>query len=705
MKKAFLIILCLHFFGNAWSQGRTLLYTSGGWVQLDTPSGQTPDNSPPTSIDDVVFSKSRSGVSTMDFGANLGDTFKIGGDKSSYCRRMYIIGMEVYFDYSTTQDYGARVDIYSSNGGFLSLDSGAILQHGQVHVFGKSPGLGDLQVRDSKFGGYEQHNTDWADVFLEDSGKARFINSSFTGFNFETIQKSTGVYATGTGIYAERSTFATIGFILGDNSVDTFLNSSIGQANNIIGLNFLIGKNSSFISDSDTIKLGIPCGFDFKTSGSVFRGDIEGWYINFGQEDPANPLPNIIDGNVLMSEEPGSGISGDVKISGNLTNQMPYTGFSDNAKVLVNNKEVFEIGGIRNFGNSTSISDCAENYCHYKMEFFGSNNSNIDWNIGFPVDTLVINKTGCAKVTSKNPLYVAGDTRIESGQLALDPIDSIPYKLVCAGKVTISQGGGIFLRKDAKGNVANIAIGDTLINNNTGSPDSTCAGLSNPYNGTIIFYKDTTSTGNTDTTTIGNTDTTTTGNTDTTTTGNPDTVQIAHKDSLINFSGSYFNKSITLSWTMQNQTNTKNFTIEKSFDASAFSPLNDVSAAPNSQNQNDYNYVDVSSLNLLNYYRLKIFDINERYYYSDTITVAGPNERVILLYPNPVKDKLFLRLSNIQGEAEINIVDLKGAVLMKLKTSEGSGDIPINTSNLPPGAYSLIIHASQLKKTLPFIKE
>ena len=555
MKKGLLCILFSLFAETIFSQSRTLLYTTDGWIQINVPTGQTPDNRPPTSIDDVIYSKSWSSLSAIYFTVNLGETFKIGGDSSSFCRRMYIRGMEVYFDYSTTQDYGAPVNIYSSNGGFLSLDSGAVLQHGQVHVFGVSLGLGGLQVRNSKFGYNTTHNTDWAGVRLEDGAKARFINSTFEGIYFGrgthgyNVNDSV-VYATGGGLYSERSNFSASSFILADNSIDTFVNSAIRPMFNNHYLDFLIGKNSSFVSESDTIDLSIPGQINFKSSGSVFHGNVKGWNINFGQEDPANPLPNIIDGNVLMYENPGSGISGDIKISGNFTNYMPYEGFFDTAKVFVNNQEAFEIGGIRNFGANTSISDCAENYCHYKMEFFGDKNSNIDWNIGFPVDTLVINKSNCAKVTSKNPLYVAGDTRIESGQLSLDPIDSIPYKLVCSGKVSISPGGGLFLRKDAKGNVANIAIGDTLIDNSTGTPDSTCAGLSNPYNGRIVFYRDTTSTG---------TDTTTTGTTDTTSTGNTDTIQIAHNDSLTNFSGSYLNKSVLLKWSMEKQSDNKVF--------------------------------------------------------------------------------------------------------------------------------------------------
>lgn len=69
----------------------------------------------------------------------------------------------------------------------------------------------------------------------------------------------------------------------------------------------------------------------------------------------------------------------------------------------------------------------------------------------------------------------------------LNPNHHHPYKFVCAGNVDIAQGGGLFLRRDAAGVVANIAVGGTLVDHNA-STDSTCAGLSNPYDGIITFY-------------------------------------------------------------------------------------------------------------------------------------------------------------------------------------------------------------------------
>ncbi len=496
MKRVFIAIACLNTCISVYSQGITLLYKNDlgwnnplSWIQMNTPVGQIPIQRVPTYLDGVVVSQALSGIASVSVGGpvdvNAGDSNIIGGGTSSICRSMHVSNTTIYFDYKTNfYDGGAPVNVYTSNGGYVLLDSGAVLEHGQFFLHGGNPAIKDLQVIDSKFGTYTQHNADWAGLHLEDSGWAKFIGSSFDGFNLSTDldDKSKG------GLYAENSSFNASSFVLAGHTVDTFLNSSIEPNGNNVGVTFLIGRNASFVSENASIFSVLTGGVNFTTSGSVFNGNVTGWTINFRQEDPANPLPNIINGDVILREAQSAGISGDVKISGNLVNYTPSIGFDyDTDAVIVNGARVFNIGGIINFGDTTSIINCVQDYCHYKLEFFGNGNSNVDWNIGFPVDTLIINKSGCAKVTSTNSLYVAGATRIESGQLLLEPNDTIPYKFVCAGNVDIAQGGGLFLRKDAAGIVANMAVGGTVTDHNN-TADSTCAGLSNPYGGIITFY-------------------------------------------------------------------------------------------------------------------------------------------------------------------------------------------------------------------------
>ena len=672
MKKVILIILCLYVFGKASSQGIILLYTGEGslsfgdplnWIQINVPLGQTPVQRPPTSIDDVVFSKARSGVSTIGFVTS--DTIGIGGGQSSFCRRMYVYGMDIEFRATDADQSGADVRVYTSTGGGVVLDSGTILHAGQFSLLGGNPDVAGLDVRDSKFGFETQHNRINAELYLEKNGKARFKRSSFAGFY---LGSTNGINTNGGSIYADSSTFNAGSFIMGDNSVDTFTNSSIiPNGINDGGLNFLIGRNATFVSENDTIFVHYG-NLNFTTSGSIFNGNVQGWYFNFAQEDSAHPLPNIINGDVFITEDPAAGISGDLKISGNLTGYMPASGFPVTPNVMVNSEAAFTIAGIRNFGDGVVIKNCVQDFCHYKLEFFGSSNSNISWNIGFPVDTLVINKTGCAKVTCTNSLYVAGATNIESGQLTLDPNDTIHYKFVCAGNIDILQGGGLFLRRDSNGIVPNIAVAGMITDHNP-TPDSTCQGLSNPYSGLITHYS------------------------------------AILPVTLVNFSGRYQDKSIILSWGTENELNTKYITVEKSYDEVAFFPLGDVIASGNVQGKKNYSYNDRSFLKAVNYYRLKSVDADATNLYSKIISIAAPNNNASVLYPNPVRDKVMLKLHDAYSRTLITIVDLTGRFIREMRFKQGVTDITINTTDLAAGSYSLIIHSATSQITIPFIKE
>ena len=113
---------------------------------------------------------------------------------------------------------------------------------------------------------------------------------------------------------------------------------------------------------------------------------------------------------------------------------------------------------------------------------------------------------------------------------------------MCAGNVDISQGGGLFLRKDAAGVVANMAVGGTLVDHNPG-PDATVGALAMLMVETLLF------------------------------------IHPSLPLTLLDFYGTYGDKSVTLYWNTEREINTKYFTIEKSFDQVSFIPLTNVAAS------------------------------------------------------------------------------------------------------------------------------
>ncbi len=671
MKRIFITIACLNICVCLYSQGITLLYKNKlgwdnplSWVQLNTPTGQTPIQRVPTQDDDVVISFSMSGISLVGFATdNTNPDFNIGGSSPtgpSRCRSMHVSNTDISFDNFSLIDQAPTVHVYTSNGGFLKIDSGSNVEHGHFYLHGGNPAITDLQILHSTYGILFSH-ADWTGIEWDGNARLKLVGSKIAGYSFA------GHFAG--DIFIDSCTIETNEFTIADNSKATLLNSTVTNNGNNNYLKFFIGRNSNFVSDKDTVFTF--SGLDFTTSGAQLNGNVGGLgagpgNFNFLQEDPAHPLPNIINGNLTTAElSTGIGISGDLKISGNLSG-FPDDMINNPIAVLVNGMDVFEIGGIKNYGSNAFINNCIQDFCHYKLEFFGNTNSRITWPGGFPVDTLIINKSGCAKVTFDSSLYVSGATRIVSGQLVLDPNNGIPYKFVCAGNVDIAQGGRLFLRKNTSGVLANIAVGGTLTDHNT-SADTTCASLGDPNNGTLY--------------------------------------PVSVPDTLLDFSGTYSNKTITLSWSTQKEINTKYFTLEKSFDQQSFLPLTNVAASGNGQGKKNYQYIDNSTLNEINYYRLKLVTTDSTFTYSKTLAIAAPANNLITIFPNPVHDKLFIRLPTVTGETQIIIADAKGNVLHRIKLVAGTTETSVNTATLSAGVYSISFQSGNLKNIQRFIKQ
>ena len=98
-------------------------------------------------------------------------------------------------------------------------------------------------------------------------------------------------------------------------------------------------------------------------------------------------------------------------------------------------------------------------------------------------------------------------------------------------------------------------------------------------------------------------------------------------------------------------------------------------------------------------------DINGRYTYSKTIAVSSSTHNLVSVFPNPVKDQLFIRLRDGLGESIINIVDAKGNMVRAIQLKAGITATSINAKDLGAGVYSIIFDSAKLKETLRFIKE
>ncbi|RYZ59029.1 MAG: hypothetical protein EOO14_08920, partial [Chitinophagaceae bacterium] len=494
MKLTALLLILFITSVESFSQGITLLYKGGGnggwndtanWIQINQPAGGAPIQRVPTEFDHVIFSKSMSGLSSAGIGVEqLSDTITVGVNRTTgiRCRSMRISNIQFGVAARNGMENYPLVLVSTTNGGHVIIDSNAVIEPAYFHLQGGNPSVYDLQIANSSYGAIKAHNRDMGSIIIGREGRLKMSNSTYGSFFF-------GNNDSGGELYAENCNFNVNSFRLGAASKTTILDCSITDHGSSSGsLLFGIGPDSDFTSREIEIKAFSY--LQFYTSGVVFNGNITTTTPQSGmrllQADPANPLPSIINGNLKIFGQ-GIDLSGGLKLSGDLINYAHELDMSDTSNISFQGQQIFKIGGIANYGNKTNLDDCTKPGCHFSLEFFGDKDSKFVWPIGMPIDTLIIKKTNCAKVIFENSLYVSGETRIESGQLRLDPNPGIPYKFVCAGDVNIAKGGGLFLRRSSDGTVANIAIGGVLNDANTAA-DSTCAGFANPYDGVVGFY-------------------------------------------------------------------------------------------------------------------------------------------------------------------------------------------------------------------------
>lgn len=163
-----------------------------------------------------------------------------------------------------------------------------------------------------------------------------------------------------------------------------------------------------------------------------------------------------------------------------------------------------------------------------------------------------------------------------------------------------------------------------------------------------------------------------------------------------------------LSWTTLQEYDLGYFEIERSADNRLFNKLHTTPAKGNTLNSTQYNFTDAAPLPGINYYRLKLVDINGKFTYSQIIAVKQqPGIQSITAYPNPAAAMLYLSYSCLFNEAYLlRITDFSGKVVIEQNVvmQKGVNKINIPVSNLPAGIYSLQLSSKTNSSSTTFIK-
>jgi hypothetical protein len=108
----------------------------------------------------------------------------------------------------------------------------------------------------------------------------------------------------------------------------------------------------------------------------------------------------------------------------------------------------------------------------------------------------------------------------------------------------------------------------------------------------------------------------------------------------------------------------------------------------------------------LQYYRLQLKENSGKIYFSELKVVQHlPNEMAVLLYPNPVKNQLFVRFNQPTSPATIvHIYDMLGRLVTTQSQTDSAFLITIPTETLPSGTYLLQIQSATFSYSKTFLK-
>lgn len=172
------------------------------------------------------------------------------------------------------------------------------------------------------------------------------------------------------------------------------------------------------------------------------------------------------------------------------------------------------------------------------------------------------------------------------------------------------------------------------------------------------------------------------------------------------FSATVVNNTVELRWITFSEHNTSHFIIERSNTGSNFTAIGTVTAAGYSGSERRYSLADLHPFPGINFYRLKMMDIDGRYTHSKTIAVVmNAITKKILMFPNPANDVLHVQINSIHETALMQITDIAGRTLKQQQLQlAGTHSFSVDVNTFPKGKYYLILQLKGRKEVHGFIK-
>ena len=172
---------------------------------------------------------------------------------------------------------------------------------------------------------------------------------------------------------------------------------------------------------------------------------------------------------------------------------------------------------------------------------------------------------------------------------------------------------------------------------------------------------------------------------------------------LVDFYGTAMENKNLLQWKTASEKNVFAFQVERSFDGqSNWELLSEVNAVGNADIINSYLFEDKYPITQ-SYYRLKIVDLDGSVEWSNIIFLERENNTALHLFPNPVSERLFVKVAESAQNINLEVLDIRGRLMKTFQKEEAN--FSINISDLEKGVYILQIKTERNNWVKRLVKE
>ncbi len=172
--------------------------------------------------------------------------------------------------------------------------------------------------------------------------------------------------------------------------------------------------------------------------------------------------------------------------------------------------------------------------------------------------------------------------------------------------------------------------------------------------------------------------------------------------SLLNFEAEKTGSAATLHWQTANEHNSEAFIVQQSDNGNVWTNEASIKAAGNSTKILAYEFIDLHPFDGVNYYRLKVTDLDGSYKYSEIKMVVFNKVNalaIVNVLPNPFEQLLTInyRLPN-DGKVTIQLLDAQGRLLLTEENNgrKGPNSLQFNTSKFGSGLYFVTVSYNNL---------